>query len=138
MAPHTFGPCDPDPDPDPDPCETENVRPAIVAIPDRAPAGFGATLNTTVPPPEPEAPDRTVSHEALLVAVQGHPPSVPTTTLTLPPAELGKKELGPIKYAQAPPAWVMLNVWPAIDMLPVRGAPLLASTRYRILEVPVP
>jgi hypothetical protein len=63
-----------------------------------------ATLRTTTPPPEPEAPEVTVIHGTLLTAVQGQPPGAPTDTLTVPPASPGEADVGPIVYEQLKPA----------------------------------
>ena len=49
---------------------------------------FAATLIWTVPLPLPDAPELTVSQDALLVAVQGHAVVAVTVTLKLPPAEV--------------------------------------------------
>jgi len=45
---------------------------------------FAVQLNATVPFPPPEAPDVTVSHGALLLAVQLHPVAVVTVTVPEP------------------------------------------------------
>ena len=50
-----------------------NVWPAIVSVPIRSAVLFGATPNATVPLPLPVAPEVTVIHGALLVAVHAHP-----------------------------------------------------------------
>jgi len=59
------------------------VAPAIVSVPVRLEATvFAATLNPTVPLPDPVAPLVTVIHAALLAAVHEQP--VATVTLLLP------------------------------------------------------
>jgi hypothetical protein len=59
-----------------------------VSTPVRKAPVFAAQLNAMVPFPLPEAPDVTVSHWALLLAVQLHP--VVVVTLTVPePAVAG-------------------------------------------------
>jgi hypothetical protein len=64
-------------------CVTVNVDPAIVSVPVRlAVPVLAATLNVTVPDPEPDAPVTTVIHAALLTAVHRQP--VPTVTVLLP------------------------------------------------------
>ncbi|MFN7919502.1 MAG: hypothetical protein U0Q16_05360 [Bryobacteraceae bacterium] len=67
-------------------CTTVNVCPAAVSVPVRAGPVLAATLNPTVPLPDPEAPDEIVIQASLLAAVQLQP--VPETTLTdaAPPA----------------------------------------------------
>jgi hypothetical protein len=50
---------------------------------------FPATLNATDPFPLPLAPDVTVIHDALLLAVHGHPLAAETLTgVPAPPAAL--------------------------------------------------
>ena len=63
---------------------TVNDKPAIVSVPVREPPGFAPTLKPTEPFPVPLAPDVTVIHIALLVAVHVQLPAV--VTLTLPEA----------------------------------------------------
>jgi hypothetical protein len=66
---------------------TVNVWPAIASVPVR---GFvlvlAEALNATAPGPLPLAPLVIVSHGALLVAVQPHPPRPVTLTDPVPPA----------------------------------------------------
>ncbi len=45
----------------------------MLMVPVRAAPGFGATLNATAPLPEPLAPEVTVTHAALLLAVHAQP-----------------------------------------------------------------
>ena len=64
-------------------CVTVNVAPAIVSVPVRLEATvFAATLNPTVPLPDPVAPLVTVIHAALLAAVHAQP--APAVTVLLP------------------------------------------------------
>lgn len=70
----------------PCPCVTVNVRPAIVIVPDRDGPVVAATLNCTVPLPEPLLPCVTVIHGTLLVAVHAQPPGAVTATEPVPPA----------------------------------------------------
>jgi hypothetical protein len=67
-------------------CVTVNVWPAIVSVPDREPPTFGRTRYATRPSPVPDAPDVTVIHEALLVAVHAHVFVVLTSTEPVPPS----------------------------------------------------
>jgi hypothetical protein len=55
---------------------------AIVSEPDRAAPVFAATLKPTAPFPVPVAPDITVIHGSLLLAVHAHAAVV--VTLTVP------------------------------------------------------
>ncbi len=62
-------------------CDTVNVRPAIVSVPVRVELPvLGATLKLTFPFPLPLAPEVTVIHDALLVAVHAQPEVVETWT----------------------------------------------------------
>ena len=64
-----------------------NVRPAMVSVPVRFLPLFEATLNLTVPLPLPDAPEVTVIHESLLVAVQPQPaPAETATGVPAPPS----------------------------------------------------
>jgi hypothetical protein len=63
-----------------------NVWPPIVTVADRwLVAVLAAALKATVPAPLPLAPDVTVSHAALLLAVQAQPLGAVTVTVPLPP-----------------------------------------------------
>ena len=63
-----------------------NVWPATVMVPVRALPGFAATLNATAPLPVPLAPAVTVTHAALLLAVQAQSALAETATTPDPPA----------------------------------------------------
>jgi hypothetical protein len=76
-----------------------------------------------VPLPLPLAPPLTVIHAALLVAVQAHPE--PAMTLTVPVVAIDDvrfDDAGEIEIVHGAPGWVMVNVWPLIVTVPVRGA----------------
>jgi hypothetical protein len=79
--------------PEPEPCSTVNVCPAIRISPLRALPDERATLNATVPPPTPVAPDVIEIQEAELVAVHSHGDAVATATLSDPPCESNAAEL---------------------------------------------
>ena len=66
---------------------TVKVRPPIVSVPVRdAPLVLGAAEKPTVPFPDPDAPDVTVSHAVLFdTAVQAQPDVAVMPTLPLPP-----------------------------------------------------
>ena len=66
-------------------CVTVNVWPAMVTVPERAPPVLAATLNATEPFPLPLAPEVTVTHAALLLAVQAQPLPADTATVPVPP-----------------------------------------------------
>jgi hypothetical protein len=65
---------------------TVNVCPPIVSTAERATLVVALALYCTVPLPLPLPPAVTVNHDALLLAVQGHPAPAVTATPPLPPA----------------------------------------------------
>jgi hypothetical protein len=73
---------------------------AIVTVPVRAAPVFAVRLRATDPLPVPVAPEVTVIHAALLVAVHEHPS--PVITLTVPWAASGPMlaSVGEIEYVQ--------------------------------------
>jgi hypothetical protein len=90
-----------------------------------------------VPLPEPEAPPVTVSHDALLVAVQVQPAGACIAKLPEPPAVAAVAEPGESAKEHEVPASVTVKVLPAIVTVPVRELlPLLAATP--ICTVPLP
>ena len=102
-------------------CVTVNVAPAIVSVPVRLDATvFAATLNPTVPLPEPVAPPVNVIQAALLAAVHAHPVEAVTLLLPVPPAAVKDCVVGEMAGAQAAAACVTVNVAPAIVSVPVR------------------
>ena len=85
----------------------------------------------TVPLPLPEAPAVTVSQlVALLTAVQLQPAPAVTLTVPVAAAEFVRFDaVGEMVNAHGTPAWVTVNVCPAIVIVPVRDAVLvLAAT----------
>ena len=85
-------------------CVTVNVIPAIVSVPVRlAPvAVLAATLNATVPPPDPVAPPVTESHEVLLAAVHAQPAPAVTVLLPVPDAAVKDWLVGEIRERRTP------------------------------------
>ena len=71
-----------------------------------------------------------VIQRSLLAAVQLHP--VPAVTVTVPVAAADVvrfDDVGAIVNVQGAPAWVTVNVWPPIVIVPVREVvPALAAT----------
>ena len=86
--------------------------------------------------PLPVAPALMVSHVALLVAVHAQPLAAVTVTVPVIPADVTLADAWEIVGAQvAAPAWVTVNVEPAIVSVPVRlVVPVLAA----MLNVTVP
>jgi hypothetical protein len=71
-----------------------------------------------------------VSHASFDTAVQLQPVAEPTVTVPVAAAELARFEkVGEIVNVQDAPAWVTVNVCPAIVSVPVRdAAPVFAPT----------
>ncbi len=68
-------------------CETVNVLPAIVSVPERAGPSLAATKKVTVPLPLPAAPEVMVVHWTVLEAVHAQPaPAVTVMGVPAPPA----------------------------------------------------
>ena len=93
----------------------------------------------TVPLPEPEAPVRTVIHEALDTADHEQPPGRATSTLPLAPAATMFCVAGVSVASQGAPAWVNTNDWPATVSVAERDALVVfAATLYPTVPFPVP
>ena len=119
-------------------CETVIVWPATVRAPVLAGPVFAATVKAVEPVPVPLAPDVTVIHVTVLIAVHAHPAALVTfSTGPLPPAASIEALVGLTVYEQLP-AWVMVTVWPPTVSVPVRAAPLFAATRKVTVPLPVP
>ena len=80
--------------------------------------------------PLPDAPALIVIHASLLAAVQLQP--VPAVTVTVPVAAADVvrfDDVGAIVNVQGAPAWVTVNVWPPIVIVPLREVvPVFAAT----------
>ncbi len=83
-----------------------------------------------MPVPLPLAPDVIVIHVALLVAVQPQPAPLFTVTVAVVASDEARlASSGESVNAQGAPAWVIVNVLPAIRSVPVREAlPVFAAT----------
>ena len=57
----------------------------MASVPERAAPVLAPTLNATLPSPLPLAPAVTLTHAALLLAVQAQPVPADTPTVALPP-----------------------------------------------------
>jgi hypothetical protein len=121
----------------PSACDTVNVRPAIVKVPERAAPAFAAALKRTAALPVPLAPEVIESHDTLLVAVQPHP--LPEVTFTVPVAPPAGTDCvaGAIEYEQPLPCWTV-NVWPPAVTAALRDGPELSATVKRTCPSPVP
>jgi hypothetical protein len=116
---------------------------AIVSVPLRAAPVLAATLNPTEPLPVPLAPDVTVIHATVLVAV--HAQVAPLVTVTVPVLAVAGalRLLGAMAYVQtgggaAAAACDTVNVRLAIEMVPVRAAPVFTATLNLTEPFPVP
>lgn len=102
-------------------CVTVNVAPAIVNVPVLLEAaGFAATLNVTVPFPDPGVPPVIVIQDVLLVAVQLQPVAAVTLLLPVPADALNDWPVGEIDGEHDAAACVTVNVAPAMVSVPVR------------------
>lgn len=84
----------------PCPCVTVKVRPAIVSAPERGGPPDAATLNRTVPLPDPLAPDVIVTQSTALEAFHPHPSPADTVTVPVPPPASTDWLSGEIEYVQ--------------------------------------
>jgi hypothetical protein len=81
--------------------------------------------------PLPVAPEVTLIHAALLVALQLQPVPAVTATVPVAPPALTLTDTGEIDGAHGAPAWVTVNVSPPIVSDPVRDAlDVFAATAY--------
>jgi hypothetical protein len=122
-------------------CETVNVAPAIVSVPDRLVVEvFAATLNPALPGPVPEVPLVTVIHGALLVVLHVQPADVVTFVLPLPPAAPSDCADDEMLNEQLALACVTVKVRPAIVRVPVRPPVVdaFAATLKPTLPAPDP
>ena len=107
-----------------------NVRPAIVSVAVLAiePVLEPATY-PTVPEPVPVAPLEMLTHVEPLDAVQLQFDAVVTATVPLPPVAGRAWLVGEIVNEQGAAGWVIVNVAPAIVIVPVRDVvALFAAT----------
>ncbi len=89
------------------------VRPVVPVL--------AAALYATAPEPVPLAPDVTVSHDALLLAVHPQPLVAVIVTEPVPPADGSDWLFAESAYEQESAACVTVNVTPAIVIVPVRA-----------------
>ena len=121
-------------------CVTVKVCPATVNVADRADVVvFAEAANVTVPLPLPVAPVETVTHPALLAAVQAQPAPLVTAIVPEPPAAAKDWLAGEILNAQLAPACVTVNVLPATVNVPVRGVDAVVAAAVKLTDpLPVP
>lgn len=99
-------------------------------VPVRKAPVLAATLNVTLPLPEPLAPDAMVIQIAFDVANQPHPVPAVTVTVPLVAADVVRStETGEIVAVQGAPACVTVKVCPPIVSVPLRDVvPVFGST----------
>jgi hypothetical protein len=122
-------------------CVTVKVWPPTVIVPVRWDvAPFMATLNVTVPPPDPLAPPVTTIQLTLLDALHAQPPAVVTVNEPVPPADGIDCDAGAIEYAHGCAASCMtVKVCPPTLIVPVRWVvPALAATLNVTVPLPDP
>ena len=114
------------------------VCPATVTVALRdAVAVFAVALTLTVPLPDPLAPLVTVSHDALLVAVQVQPVAAVTVTAPLPPPDTMLKAVADSVKVQGTPAWVTVTLCPATVTVALCDNELVFAVAV-MLTVPFP
>jgi len=101
---------------------------------------FAATLNATVPLPDPLVPAVTLIQVAPLAAVQAQPVAVVIVNEPLPPPAGTDSDAGEIAYEHdVEPGCVTDTIWPASMIVPVRDAvPLFGATVNVRSPVPDP
>jgi hypothetical protein len=115
-----------------------NVDPAMVSVPVRIAPVFAATVKLTDPAPVPLEPLVTVIQLASLTAVHAQPDCVVTVTgPPVPPAVSNAWLIGEMLYAHAALCEIV-TVCPATVSVPVRAAPVFASTEKVTVPAPVP
>jgi hypothetical protein len=87
--------------------------------------------------PLPLAPDVTVIHESLLVAVHAQPLPAVTATLPVPPPDGVLALVGAIEN-EHPLPWLTVKAWPAMVAVPERDPPVVAATLSFTTPLPAP
>jgi hypothetical protein len=121
----------------PCPCTTVTFWPAMVIVPDRDGPVVDAAVNVTVPDPLPLAPDATVIHDALLVALHAQPAPAVTETVPLPP-EAGTVCVSGDNANVQPWPCTTVTVCPPTAIVPDRVGPVVAATANVTVPAPLP
>jgi hypothetical protein len=98
---------------------------------------FAATVNRTVPLPEPLAPELIAIHGVDVAAVHPHPAAVCTSNDRWPPSSSMATLEGDSRNVQPSPC-VMLNVCPAMVRLADLDGPVVAATLNCTWPLPLP
>jgi hypothetical protein len=119
---------------------TVNVWPPIVTVPLRGVVlVFAGALNPTVPLPLPLAPDVTVSHALLLVAVHAQPVGAVIPTLPVPPVPATDCDAAESANVHGTPASWTFSAFPPIVTEPVRAVAVALAVALIVTEAePVP
>jgi hypothetical protein len=121
----------------PESCVTVTACPPTETVPLRAGPVFAATERSTEPLPVPLAPAVTVIHAAFDTAVHAQLADVMTSTRArAPPA--GDEIVSGVTVIAHPLSWAIVNVWPAMMAVPLRGAPAFTSMERRTVSLPLP
>jgi hypothetical protein len=121
----------------PVPWLTVNVWPPAVIVPVRWGPALAATVNPTVPLPDPFAPELIVIQDAEVDAFHAHPFAVCTSKDPCPPLLPRSALVGARRIAHPVPC-VTVNVWPPAVIVPARPGPALAATVNRTVPLPDP
>ncbi|HET7218196.1 MAG TPA: hypothetical protein VFJ02_09105 [Vicinamibacterales bacterium] len=121
-------------------CVTVKVWPAIVIVPLRwVVLVLAATVNATVPFPDPLAPVEIAIHDAPLVAVQLQPVVAATVAVEDSPVAGDVRPVGDSENVHAAAVCVTVKAWPATVNDPVRSVPaVFAATEYETVPLPDP
>jgi hypothetical protein len=120
---------------------TVKACPAIVRTALRVPAvAFGCAVKVTVPLPVPFAPAVMDSQASGELAVHEHPLALVVTATETPPPLIGMVVLAADRVkVHASAAWVRVNAWPTIVIVPLRGVGFGLADAEKLTDVgPVP
>jgi hypothetical protein len=100
---------------------------------------FSATLKLTVPLPEPLVPLVMVTHDTPFVVVQAQPLPALTANDPVPPEAGTVVDPADSENEQVAAAWVIVNVCPPTEMLPLRvDVPVFSATVKVTVPFPDP
>jgi hypothetical protein len=111
----------------------------MFTCPTRAPPPLAATASPTVPDASPDCPSAIVIQPVLLEALQRHPASVVTATLTWPPPSAIVSPVRDKEKMQGAACWLTATLLPPTTIDAERGEGTgLAATEYATLASPWP
>src|SRR6266568_5429590 len=94
------------------------TAPILSSVPE-----FAATERPTTPAPDPEAPETIVIHGSVVKGDHAQPAVAMTLNVTLPPLAGTLTSGLDIEKKQSRISWLIVNIWPATLMEPVRASP---------------